>query len=127
MYLEAEKLLRELITCSKDGAAYCKDVRSVAFSELKECDMFADVRPYASGGAYIKLSTKAFHYFEEKEAEDKRTREKELEEKRAQRKGALRDIGLVVLGAALTFFIPAPRFFFKAWLAKEKRWQIARQ
>ena len=125
MYPEAEKLLRELITCSKDGAAYCKDVRSVAFSELKECDMFADVRPYASGGAYIKLSTKAFHYFEEKEAEDKRTREKELEEKRAQRKGAR--YWPSGLRRSLNFFIPAPRFFFKAWLAKEKRWQIARQ
>lgn len=113
MYPEAEELLRELIACSKDGAAYCRDARSVAFSELKECDMFADVRPYASGGAYIKLSTKAFHYFEEKEAEDKRTREKELEEKRAQRKGALRDIGLVVLGAALTFLFQLLASFLK--------------
>ncbi|WP_294516396.1 hypothetical protein [Atopobium minutum] len=113
MYLEAEKLLRELITCSKDGAAYCKDVRSVAFSELKECDMLADVRPYASGGAYIKLSTKALHYFKEKEAEEKRAKEKELEERRAQRRSAMRDICLVVLGAALTFLFQLLASFLK--------------
>lgn len=113
MYPEAEELLRELIACSKDGAAYCRDARSVAFSELKECDMFTDVRPYASGGAYIKLSTKSLHYFEEKEVEERRAKEKELEEKKTQRKGTLRDIGLVVLGAALTFLFQLLASFLK--------------
>lgn len=105
MYLEAEKLLRELITCSKDGAAYCKDVRSVAFSELKECDMFADVRPYASGGAYVKLSTKALHYFEEKEAEERRKAEEQEKIKKADISKKAWDIKLVILSNIVTAVI----------------------
>ncbi|MBS4872988.1 MAG: hypothetical protein KHZ79_01200 [Atopobium minutum] len=102
MYLEAEKLLRELIACSKDGMVYCDDVRSAAFSELKEYDMFVNVRPYASGGAYVKLSTKALHYFEEKEAKEKRKKEEQdrVEQERVDKKAW--DIKLVILSNIVT-------------------------
>ena len=104
MSLEAEELLRELISqMDSMGNVSCANTQSVAFHELEESGMFSKVTLYKSGGGYVGLSTKANHYFEEKEAEQKRLEEQRLSEKKAEQNKLLHDVLLVVLGAVLAF------------------------
>lgn len=101
---EAEELLREFIAqMDSTGHVSCTNTQSVAFHELEENGMLFDVANYISGGGYAKLSTKAIHYFEEKEAEQKRLKEKRLSEEKAKQSKLLHDVLLVVLGAVLAF------------------------
>lgn len=100
---EAEELLRVFIAqMNNAGHVSCENTQSVAFHELEENGMLFDVVNYISGG-YAKLSTKAIHYFEEKEAEQKRLEEQRLSEKKAEQNKLLHDVLLVVLGVVLTF------------------------
>ncbi|WP_455044568.1 hypothetical protein [Lancefieldella rimae] len=101
---EAEELLRELISkMDSAGHVSCANTRSIAFHELDENGMLSKVTFYKSGGGYVELSTKAIHYFEEKEAEQKRLEEQRLNEKKAEQSKLLHDVLLVVLGAVLAF------------------------
>ncbi len=106
MSLEAEELLRELIAqMDRAGHVSCTNTQSIAFHELDESGMFSKVTLYKSGGGYAKLSTKAIHYFEEKEAEQKRLEEQKLSEKKAEQNKLLHDVLLVVLSAVLAFLL----------------------
>ncbi|MFC2628955.1 MAG: hypothetical protein ACFNX8_00930 [Lancefieldella rimae] len=101
---EAEELLRELISkMDSAGHVFCTNTQSIAFHELNESSMLSKVNLYKSGGGYVELSTKAIHYFEEKEAEQKRLEEQRLNEKKAEQSKLLHDVLLVVLGAVLAF------------------------
>ena len=103
---EAEELLREFIAqMDSTGHVSCTNTQSIAFRELEENGMLFDVANYISGGGYAKLSTKAIHYFEEKEAEQKRLEEQRLSEKKAEQNKLLHDVLLVVLGAVLAFLL----------------------
>lgn len=106
MSLEAEELLRELISqMDSMGNVSCANTQSVAFHELDESGMFSKVTLYKSGGGYVGLSTKAIHYFEEKEAEQKLLEEQRLSEKKAEQNKLLHDVLLVVLSAVLAFLL----------------------
>ena len=101
---EAEELLRELIAqIDRAGHVSCTNTQSIAFRELNESGMFLSVKEYIDGGGLVVLSAKAIHYFEEKEAEQKRLKEQRLGEKRAEQNKLLHDVLLVVLGAVLAF------------------------
>lgn len=101
---EAEELLREFIAqMDNTGHVSCTNTQSVAFHELNEKDMFSKVTLYKSGGGLVTLSTKAIHYFEDKEAGQKRLEEQRLSERKAEQNKLLHDVLLVVLGAVLTF------------------------
>lgn len=101
---EAEELLRELIAqMDRAGHVSCTNTQSIAFHELNESGMLSKVTLYKSGGGYVELSTKAIHYFEEKEAEQKRLEEQKLSEKKSEQSKRLHDVLLVVLGVVLTF------------------------
>lgn len=103
---EAEELLRVFIAqMDSMGNVSCANTQSVAFHELDESGMFSKVTLYKSGGGYAKLSTKAIHYFEEKEAEQKRLEEQRLSEKKAEQSKLLHDVLLVVLSAVLAFLL----------------------
>ena len=103
---EAEELLRVFIAqMDNAGHVSCENMQSVAFHELEENGMLFDVVNYISGGGYAKLSTKAIHYFEEKEAEQKRLEEQRLSEKKAEQSKLLHDVLLVVLSAVLAFLL----------------------
>ena len=103
---EAEELLRKLIAKMDDaGYVSCENTQSIAFRELNEGGMLSKVTFYKSGGGYVELSTKAVHYFEEKEAEQKRLEEQRLSEKKAEQNKLLHDILLVILGAVLAFLL----------------------
>lgn len=106
MSLEAEELLRELIAqMDRAGHVSCTNTQSVAFHELDESGMFSKVTLYKSGGGYVELSAKAVHYFEEKEAEQKRLDEQKLKERKAEQSKLLHDVLLVVLSAVLAFLL----------------------
>lgn len=104
---EAEELLRKFIAqMDSTGHVSCTNTQSIAFRELNESGMLSKVTLYKSGGGYVELSTKAIHYFEEKEAEQKRLEEQRLSEKKAKQSKQsklLHDVLLVVLGVVLTF------------------------
>ena len=101
---EAEELLRVFIArMDNAGNVSCTNTQSIAFRELNENDMFSKVTLYKSGGRLVTLSTKAIHYFEDKEAGQKRLEEQRLSEKKAEQNKLLHDVLLVVLGAMLTF------------------------
>lgn len=101
---EAEELLRELIDkVDNAGNVSCTNTQSIAFRELNESGMFRNVKDYIDGGGFVILSTKAIHYFEDKEAEQKRLEEQRLSEKKAEQNKLLHDVLLVVLGVVLTF------------------------
>lgn len=101
---EAEELLKELISqMDSMGNVSCANTQSVAFHELEESGMFLHVSNYINGDGLVMLSTKAIHYFEEKEAEQKRLKEKRLSEEKAKQSKLLHDVLLVVLGAVLAF------------------------
>lgn len=101
---EAEELLRELIAqMDSTGHVSCTNTQSIPFNELNESGMLSKVTLYKSGGGYVELSTKAIHYFEEKEAERKRLDEQRLIEKKTEQNKLLHDVLLVVLGAVLAF------------------------
>lgn len=118
MSSEAEELLKELIA-KMDGAGYvsCTNTQSIAFRELNESGMFLHVSNYINGDGLVILSTKAVHYFEEKEAEQKRLDEQKLKERKAEQGKLLHDVLLVVLGAVLAFLFQllASAIFPKAW------------
>ena len=101
---EAEELLRELIA-KMDSAGYvsCTNTQSIAFRELNEGGMLSKITLYKSGGGYVELSTKAIHYFEDKETGQKHQEEQRLSEKKAKQSKLLHDVLLVILGAVLTF------------------------
>lgn len=104
MSLEAEELLRELLSKINDGGhVLCTNTESIAFNELNDSGMFRNIKLYIDGNALVTLSTKAIHYFEEKEAEQKLLEEKRLSEEKAEQSKLLHDVLLVVLGAVLTF------------------------
>lgn len=106
MSSEAEELLRELISqMDSMGNVSCANTQSVAFHELNEIGMLSKVTLYKSGGGYVELSTKAVHYFEEKEAEQKRLDEQKLKERKAEQSKLLHDVLLVVLSAVLAFLL----------------------
>lgn len=106
MSSEAEELLRELISqMDSMGNVSCANTQSVAFHELNESGMLSKVTLYKSGGGYVELSTKAIHYFEEKEAEQKRLEEQRLSEKKLEQSKLLHDVLLVVLSAVLAFLL----------------------
>ena len=101
---EAEELLRVFIAqMDSTGHVSCTNTQSIAFRELQENGMLLDVINYISGGGHAKISTKAIHYFEEKEAEQKRLEEQRLSEKKVEQSKLLHDVLLVVLGAVLAF------------------------
>ena len=101
---EAEELLRVFIAqMDRAGHVSCKNTQSIVFRELNESGMLSKVTLYKSGGGLVTLSTKAIHYFEEKEAEQKRLEEQRLSEKKAKQSKLLHDVLLVVLGAVLAF------------------------
>lgn len=103
---EAEELLREFIAqMDSAGHVSCANTQSVAFHELDESGMFSKVTLYKSGGGYVGLSTKAIHYFEEKETEQKRLEEQKLSDKKAEQNKLLHDVLLVVLSAVLAFLL----------------------
>ena len=103
---EAEELLRELIDkVDNAGNVSCTNTQSIAFRELNESGMLSKVTFYKSGGGYVGLSTKAIHYFEEKEAEQKFLEEQRLSEKKAKQNKLLHDVLLVVLSAVLAFLL----------------------
>lgn len=103
---EAEELLKELIArIDRAGHVSCTNTQSIAFHELNESGMFSKVTLYKSGGGYVELSTKAIHYFEEKEAQQKRLEEQRLSEKKAEQNKLLHDVLLVVLSAVLAFLL----------------------
>lgn len=103
---EAEELLREFIAqMDSAGHVSCTNTQSIAFHELNEKGMFSKVTLYKSGGGYVELSAKAIHYFEEKEAEQKRLEEQRLSDKKAEQNKLLHDVLLVVLGAVLAFLL----------------------
>ena len=114
---EAEELLQELINkMDSTGHVSCTNTQSIAFHELNESGMLSKVTLYKSGGGYVELSTKAIHYFEEKEAEQKRLEEQRLSEKKVEQSKLLHDVLLVVLGAVLAFLFQllASAIFLKA-------------
>ena len=114
---EAEELLQELINkMDSTGHISCANTQSIAFHELNESGMLSKVTLYKSGGGYVELSTKAIHYFEEKEAEQKRLEEQRLSEKKVEQSKLLHDVLLVVLGAVLAFLFQllASAIFLKA-------------
>lgn len=101
---EAEELLREFIAqMDSEGYISCANTQSIAFHELDESGMFFNAKNYIDGSRLVRLSTKAIHYFEEKEAEQKRLEEQKLSEKKAEQNKLLHDVLLVVLGAVLAF------------------------
>lgn len=101
---EAEKLLRELIAqMDNAGNVSYTDAESIVFQELEENGMLLNPVKYICGDGYAKLSAKAIHYFEEKEAEQKHLEEQRLSEKQAEQSKLLHDVLLVVLGAVLAF------------------------
>lgn len=106
MSLEAEELLKELIAqMDNAGNVSCTNTQFIAFRELNEKDMFSKVTLYKSGGGLVTLSTKAIHYFEDKEAQQKRLEEQRLSEKKLEQSKLLHDVLLVVLGAVLAFLL----------------------
>ena len=103
---EAEELLKEFIAqMDRAGHVSCTNTQSIAFHELNESGMFSKVTLYKSGGGYVELSAKAIHYFEDKEAEQKRLEEQKLSDKKAEQNKLLHDVLLVVLGAVLAFLL----------------------
>lgn len=103
---EAEELLRELIAqMDRAGHVSCTNTQSIAFHELNESGMLSKVTLYKSGGGYVGLSTKAIHYFEDKEDEQKRLEEQKLSDKKAEQNKLLHDVLLVVLSAVLAFLL----------------------
>lgn len=101
---EAEELLRVFIArMDNAGNVSYADAESIVFQELVENGMLLNPVNYICGGGYAKLSTKAIHYFEEKEAGQKRLEEQRLSEKKAEQNKLLHDVLLVVLGAVLAF------------------------
>lgn len=106
MSSEAEELLRDLIDKMDDaGYVSCENTKSIAFNELKESGMFLHVSNYINGDGLVMLSAKAVHYFEEKEAEQKRLDEQKLKERKAEQSKLLHDVLLVVLSAVLAFLL----------------------
>lgn len=103
---EAEELLRVFIAqMDNAGNVSCTNTQSIAFRELNESGMFRNVKDYIDGGGFVILSTKAIHYFEDKEAEQKRLEEQRLSEKKAEQNKLLHDVLLVVLSAVLAFLL----------------------
>lgn len=101
---EAEGLLRVFIAqMDSTGHVSCANTHSIAFHELNESGMFLNAKPYIDGSGLVTLSTKAIHYFEEKEAEQKRLEAQRLSDKKAEQNKLLHDVLLVVLGAVLAF------------------------
>ena len=100
---EAEELLKNFLSrMSDEGKLYCANMQSIAFQELQEHGMFSKVT-YNREDGWVRLSTKAIHYFEEKEAQQKSLEEKRLSEEKAKQSKLLHDVLLVVLGAVLAF------------------------
>lgn len=117
MSFEAEELLKELIAkIDSAGRVSCANTQSIAFNELNENGMFYNVKNYIDGDSWVVLSTKAIHYFEDKEAGQKRLEEQRLSEKKAEQNKLLHDVLLVVLGAVLAFLFQllASAIFLKA-------------
>lgn len=100
---EAEELLKNFLSrMSDEGKLYCANMQSIAFQELQEHGMFSKVT-YNREDGWVRLSTKAIHYFEEKEAQQKSLEEQGLNEKKAERSKLLHDILIVFIGAMLAF------------------------
>ncbi len=101
---EAEELLQELISkMDIEAHVYCANMQSIAFQELEENNMFSKVDRYFHGDGCVRLSTKALHYLEEKKTEQRRQEEQRLKEKKAKKSNLMHDVGLVILGAILSF------------------------
>lgn len=99
MSSEAEELLRELISqMDSMGNVSCTNTQSIAFRELNESGMFRNVKDYIDGGGFVILSTKAIHYFEEKEAASKEKQQEKLEDMVSKRQAWIMSIisGIIV-------------------------------
>lgn len=107
---EAEELLKNFLSrMSDEGKLYCANMQSIAFQELQEHGMFSKVT-YNREDGWVRLSTKAIHYFEEKEAQQKSLEEQELNEKKAERSKLLHDILIVFYRCNVGFSVPALSF-----------------
>ena len=99
MSSEAEELLREFIAqMDSTGHVSCTNTQSIAFRELNESGMLSKVTFYKSGGGYVELSTKAIHYFEDKEAASKEKQQEKLEDMVSKRQAWIMSIisGIIV-------------------------------
>ena len=96
---EAEELLKELIA-QMDSAGHisCTNTQSIAFHELQENGMLLNVVNYISGGGHAKISTKAIHYFEDKEAVSKKKQQEKREDMVSKRQAWIMSIisGIIV-------------------------------
>lgn len=96
---EVEELLRKFIAqMDSTGHVSCTNTQSIAFRELNESGMLSKVTLYKSGGGYVELSTKAIHYFEEKEAASKEKQQEKLEDMVSKRQAWIMSIisGIIV-------------------------------
>lgn len=86
---EAEELLKNFLSrMSDEGKLYCANMQSIAFQELQEHGMFSKVT-YNREDGWVRLSTKAIHYFEEKEAQQKKPRRTRTKRKESRAKQAI--------------------------------------
>lgn len=104
MSLEAEELLREFIAqMDSEGNVSCTNTQSIAFHELNESGMLSKVTLYKSGGGYVGLSTKAIHYFEEKEASFKEKQQEKQEDMVSKRQAWIMSIiSGIIVGVVVT-------------------------
>lgn len=96
---EAEELLKELINKKNDeGYVFEIDPRTLSFQELEEGKMFSKVQLYKGGGGYIRLSSKAFNYFANKEAASKEKQQEKREDMVSKRQAWIMSIisGIIV-------------------------------
>ncbi|MDU0940011.1 MAG: hypothetical protein E7A81_07055 [Clostridiales bacterium] len=103
---EAEKMLHNFLeSMNKYGHVQCNNANLLAFRELEESGMFSKCQRGTNGVAYVVLSTKALHYFEEKEAEERRKAEEQEKIKKADISKKAWDIKLVILSNIVTAVI----------------------
>ena len=103
MSSEAEELLRELIAQMDSEFITCSKTQSAAFRELEENGMFSKITRYKSGGGIVRLSTKAIHYFEEKEAASKERQQEKREDMVSKRQAWIMSIiSGIIVGAVVT-------------------------
>lgn len=104
MSSEAEELLKELISqMDSMGNVSCTNTQSIAFRELNEKGMFSKITLYKSGGGYVVLSTKAIHYFEDKEASFKEKQQEKQEDMVSKRQAWIMSIiSGIIVGVVVT-------------------------
>ena len=101
---EAEELLKELIDkIDSTGHVSCTNTQSIAFRELNESGMLSKITLYKSGGGYVELSTKAIHYFEDKEAASKEKQQEKREDMVSKRQAWIMSIiSGIIVGVVVT-------------------------